>query len=149
MELHIHIQTSTMKPLKFGNGQKFTSHKSLDMWLLIHDGIKVKPCQQKGPYTSPTGTTSARLRRQAITWIRWLSSRTDTKMNSMLIPAVTLYFRWRSVLFSGEYVNVQLVHTFITEVTLFAQLLYILVMILGLTCAIRWFKYTKTILDLR
>ena len=42
-------QTSTVLPLKFGNGQAISSHTSLGMWLLFRARIKVIHCQQKGP----------------------------------------------------------------------------------------------------
>ena len=45
MELFIHSQTSTVAPLKFGNGQII----SLSMWLLIHPGLKVIYFSEKGP----------------------------------------------------------------------------------------------------
>ena len=41
MKLRIHSQNSTVN---FGNGQAMSSHTSSSMWLLIHAGIKVKPC---------------------------------------------------------------------------------------------------------
>ena len=44
MPLLIHSQTSTVQPLRLGNGETISSHTLLGMWLLIHAGIKVKPC---------------------------------------------------------------------------------------------------------
>ena len=44
MELIIHSKTSTVAPLKFSNGEVISSHMLLGMQLLIHAGIKVKPC---------------------------------------------------------------------------------------------------------
>ena len=44
MRLLVHSQTSLAQPLKFGNGWVTSSHTLLDMWLLIHAGIKVTPC---------------------------------------------------------------------------------------------------------
>ena len=44
MKLLIHSQTSTAQPLKFGNGWVISSHILLGMNLLIHSGIKSKPC---------------------------------------------------------------------------------------------------------
>ena len=41
MKLLIHYQTSLVKPLKFGNGYVILSHTLLNMWLLIHPGIKL------------------------------------------------------------------------------------------------------------
>ena len=41
MTLAIHSQTSTFVPLKLGNWWEWV------IWLFIHAGIKVKPCQQK------------------------------------------------------------------------------------------------------
>ena len=41
MKLFIHSQTSTVQPLKFGNGYVIPSHTLLGMWLLINAGIKV------------------------------------------------------------------------------------------------------------
>ena len=39
-----------MQPLKFRNGYVISSHTLVGMWLLIHVGIKVKPCFVKvGP----------------------------------------------------------------------------------------------------
>ena len=38
-------KTSTMKPLKFGNGYVISSNTVPGMWLPIHDGIKINPCQ--------------------------------------------------------------------------------------------------------
>ena len=38
MKLLIHSQTSTVQPLKFGNGWAISSHILLGMWLLIHAG---------------------------------------------------------------------------------------------------------------
>ena len=49
MKLLTHSQTSTVQPLKFGNGEVFLSHTLPCMWWLIHVGIKVKPYYQKGP----------------------------------------------------------------------------------------------------
>ena len=47
MKLLTHFQTSTVVPLKFGNGYVISSHTLFGMRLLIHAGIKVFPCQQK------------------------------------------------------------------------------------------------------
>ena len=47
MKLLIHSQTSTVAPLKFGNGKVISSHTSLDMWLLIHVLLKVQSKQRK------------------------------------------------------------------------------------------------------
>ena len=44
MGLFIHSQTSTMQPLKFGNGEVISSHTVLDMWLLIYAVIDVSLC---------------------------------------------------------------------------------------------------------
>ena len=44
MKLLLHSQTSTVQPLKFGNGEVVPSHTLLDMWLLTHAGIKVNIC---------------------------------------------------------------------------------------------------------
>ena len=49
IKLLIHSQTSTVQPLKFGNGKVISSHTLLCMWLLIHAGIKVNPRWWKGP----------------------------------------------------------------------------------------------------
>ena len=38
-----------MGPLKFGKRWVISSSTLLGLWLLIHVGIKVNPCQQKGP----------------------------------------------------------------------------------------------------
>ena len=43
MELCIRSQTSTVHPLKFGNGLMISSHALLGILLFIHAGIKVKP----------------------------------------------------------------------------------------------------------
>ena len=43
-KLFIHLQTSTVQPLKFWNGWCISSHTLLYVWLLIHAEIKVKPC---------------------------------------------------------------------------------------------------------
>ena len=43
IKLLIHSKTSTVQPLKFGNGQVISSHTLLFRWLLIHVGIKVNP----------------------------------------------------------------------------------------------------------
>ena len=45
MKLLMHAQTSTVKPFTLRNGQIISSHTLLGMRLLIHDGIKVNPCQ--------------------------------------------------------------------------------------------------------
>ena len=50
MTLLIHSQTSTVQLLKIGNGYIISSHTLLDMWLLIHAGIKVKPFLVKGDH---------------------------------------------------------------------------------------------------
>ena len=42
----------TYAPLKFGDGSVISSHTLLDMWLLIHAWIKVKPCKLKWPQVS-------------------------------------------------------------------------------------------------
>ena len=39
-----HSQTSTVQPLKFGNGLVISFQTLLDMWLFIHAGIQVKSC---------------------------------------------------------------------------------------------------------
>ena len=54
MQLFIHFQTSMVQPLKFGNKEIISSHILLDIWLLIHAGIKVnlllsKELQIAGP----------------------------------------------------------------------------------------------------
>ena len=43
MKLFIHSQTSTVAPLKFGNGYVISFHTLQGMWLLIRDGIKLTP----------------------------------------------------------------------------------------------------------
>ena len=43
MKLFIHSQTSTVAPLKFGNGYVILSHTLLGMQLLIHAEFKVNP----------------------------------------------------------------------------------------------------------
>ena len=50
MKLLIHPQTSLVQPLKFGNRQIISSHTLLNMWLLIHIGIKVNLCQWKNTW---------------------------------------------------------------------------------------------------
>ena len=45
MKLLVQTQTSTVQRLKFGNGYLISSDTLLDMWLFIHDGIKVYPCK--------------------------------------------------------------------------------------------------------
>ena len=40
-QIFIHFQTSVVQLLKFGNGSSSTL---MVAWLLIHAGIKVKPC---------------------------------------------------------------------------------------------------------
>ena len=42
--LLIHSQTSTVQPLKFGDGWVILSHTLLDMWLHIHAEIEVNQC---------------------------------------------------------------------------------------------------------
>ena len=44
--------THIYAPLKFGDGSVISSHTLLDMWLLIHAWIKVKPCKLKWPQVS-------------------------------------------------------------------------------------------------
>ena len=44
IKLLIHSQTSTVQPLKFGNGYVIPSNTLMGMWLLIHADIKVNPC---------------------------------------------------------------------------------------------------------
>ena len=44
VELLIHSQTSTVQPLKYGDGYVILSHNILGIWLIIHAGIKVKLC---------------------------------------------------------------------------------------------------------
>ena len=44
MKLVIDPQTSTVQPLKFGNGQAISFHTLLGVWLLIHTGIEVNSC---------------------------------------------------------------------------------------------------------
>ena len=41
LKLIIHSQTSTIAPLKFGNGKVISSHTLLGMWLFIHVRIKL------------------------------------------------------------------------------------------------------------
>ena len=43
-KLVIHSQTSTVQPLKFGNGWTISSHTLLGTWLHIHAAITVNPC---------------------------------------------------------------------------------------------------------
>ena len=49
MKSHIHSQTSTVQPLKFGNGYIISSHTLFGLRLLIHAGNKVNPCWWKRP----------------------------------------------------------------------------------------------------
>ena len=49
MKLLIHSQTETVPWLEFWNKQSISFHTLLGMWLLINAGIKVKPCEYKGP----------------------------------------------------------------------------------------------------
>ena len=49
MKLLIYSQTSTVQPLKFGNGEVISSQILLGMGLLIHAEIKVDLCQWKEP----------------------------------------------------------------------------------------------------
>ena len=44
MKLRIISHRTTVQPLTFGNGEVISSHSLLDMWLLIHAGVKVNPC---------------------------------------------------------------------------------------------------------
>ena len=39
-----HVHGLTVAPFKFMNGWVISSNTLLDLWLLIHAGIKVKPC---------------------------------------------------------------------------------------------------------
>ena len=39
MKLCIHSSTSTVQPLKFGNGWVISSNILLDLWLVIHAGM--------------------------------------------------------------------------------------------------------------
>ena len=52
LKLLIHSQTSTIAPLKFGNGKVISSHTLLGMWLFIHVRIKLN-ILVKGPPGSP------------------------------------------------------------------------------------------------
>ena len=54
MKLLIHFQTSTVDPLKFRHGWVNSSHTLAVILLLIHGGIKGKPCQWKGPSSQTT-----------------------------------------------------------------------------------------------
>ena len=51
-KLHIHSQTSTVQPLKFGNGWVIASRTLLGMWLLIYAVIWINPCELKSPLVS-------------------------------------------------------------------------------------------------
>ena len=53
MKLLINSQTSTVQPLKFGNGYVISSHTLLGMWWLLHAGIKLKPYMWKRPLEAP------------------------------------------------------------------------------------------------
>ena len=44
MKSIVRSQISTVQPLKFENGYVVSSHTLVDMRLLLHAGIKVKPC---------------------------------------------------------------------------------------------------------
>ena len=44
LKLLIHSETSTVQPLKFGNGSVISSNTLPGIWLLIHAGIKDNPC---------------------------------------------------------------------------------------------------------
>ena len=43
-EITYPFQTPTVAPLKFGKVLVISSHNLLDVWLLIHAGIKINPC---------------------------------------------------------------------------------------------------------
>ena len=47
----IHLQTSTVQPMKFANKYVISSHDLMGMWLLIHAGIEFKACWWKGETT--------------------------------------------------------------------------------------------------
>ena len=70
----IHSQTSTVVPLKFGNGYVISSHTLMAIWLLIHAGIKVNHwdrvthiCVSRLTIISSDNCLSP-VRRQAIIW---------------------------------------------------------------------------------
>ena len=50
VQLLIHSQTSTVVPLKFGNGYIISSHALQGIWLLTRVSIKIGPCW-KGSYS--------------------------------------------------------------------------------------------------
>ena len=58
MKLHIHYQTLTVAPLKFGNGYVISYHTLLGMWLPIHAEIQVKPWCQEGSWVQVTEPTN-------------------------------------------------------------------------------------------
>ena len=45
MVYFIHSQASTATTLKAGKGGVISSHNLLDMWVIVHAGIKKKTCQ--------------------------------------------------------------------------------------------------------
>ena len=54
MKLLLHSHTSTVQPLKFGNGQVISSHTlvGMYMYLLTHAGIKVNHVSKRGSLNS-------------------------------------------------------------------------------------------------
>ena len=49
VKLLIHSQTSTVQPMNLRNGLVISFHTVLSKWALIHAGIKVNLCYQRGP----------------------------------------------------------------------------------------------------
>ena len=113
VKLLIHFQTSTVQPLKFGNGQVTSSHTLLHMWLLMHAGIKWNHVSKNGPRSlthwgrathicvgkltiigSDNGLSPGR--RQAIIWTNagiLLIGPLGTKFSEILIGIQTFSFR--------------------------------------------------------
>ena len=50
MKLLILSQTSTVQPLKLGDGYAISPHTTLSMWLVIYAGIIINPCWWKGSH---------------------------------------------------------------------------------------------------
>ena len=86
MKLVICSKTSTVQPLKFGNGWVIPAETLLGMWLLIHAGIKVKPCLQKRPqYTLCVPKT------YSIAVIKWSRGKITTILQKN-VPKLILIF---------------------------------------------------------
>ena len=97
MKLPIHSHTSTVAPLKCGNGSVTSSYNLLDMWLLIHAVIKVNPSLHSDQYLSqrsgsPLDTVC--LSKPILAYHKY-GTHGMVNRNSLKIPMFSVTSQWR------------------------------------------------------